>query len=278
MSIQSVHLSPTHSFTKTTQTSITLLPDHGVLGDAHAGKTVKHLYNLKVHAQKLAKAQVDNPNIVIPVPPNLKQVHLIQVELFDEKGFDDESSNGKIKPGDLGENITTIGLNLVGMSKGTRLTFIDPENPHFPDVGRPLLGETITGNMINAVASDTTEAALLHTMRNSITWLLVRHFPLPSLIILTTILLQKYFHRPPPPKPLNNDPPSITLTGLRNPCSRINDFRSGLKAHCYVKDESGKTIGVRAGVMAVVDRGGIVKPGMKIVIESPAEHVPMERI
>ena len=72
--------------------------------------------------------------------------------------------------------------------------------------------------------------------------------------------------------------PSIILTGLRNPCSRIEDYNPGLMAHCYVKDENGRTIGVKVGVMAVVERGGIVQTGMKIVSEEPDAFVKMERI
>jgi MOSC domain-containing protein YiiM len=52
-----------------------------------------------------------------PTQPNLRQVHLIHTELFDElrdKGFD-------VKPGDLGENITTSDIDLLGLPTGTRL-------------------------------------------------------------------------------------------------------------------------------------------------------------
>ena len=72
--------------------------------------------------------------------------------------------------------------------------------------------------------------------------------------------------------------PSIVLTGLRNPCSRINDYKPGLMAHCYTKDEDRKTIGVKVGVMAVVERGGVVQAGMKILVEEPDGFVKMERI
>lgn len=49
-------------------------------------------------------------------------------------------------------------------------------------------------------------------------------------------------------------------------------------AHCYVKDDKGKTIGVKVGVMAVVERGGVVEAGMKILTEEPDVFVKMERI
>lgn len=90
-----------HRFSKVPCQHITLLAGLGVQGDAHAGRTVQHL-------SRLAKD---------PTTPNLRQVHLIHAELFDEladKGF-------AVGPGQLGENVTTRGLDLLGLSRGTRL-------------------------------------------------------------------------------------------------------------------------------------------------------------
>jgi MOSC domain-containing protein YiiM len=90
-----------HHFSKPPSLSIRLLPGLGVEGDAHMGEKVKHLY--------LARKNPD--------APNLRQVHLMHTELFDEvraKGFD-------VKPGDLGENVTTEGIDLLGLSAGTKL-------------------------------------------------------------------------------------------------------------------------------------------------------------
>jgi MOSC domain-containing protein YiiM len=96
-----VFANSTHSFTKHPQTSITLLAGLGVEGDAHCGATVQHLYDAKKD----------------PSRPNLRQVHLMQAELFDEvnaKGF-------SVRPGDLGENITTRNLDLLVLPAGTLL-------------------------------------------------------------------------------------------------------------------------------------------------------------
>lgn len=90
-----------HRFSKQPCASLTLLAGLGVEGDAHAGRTVQHL----------ARVARD------PKAPNLRQVHLIHAELYDElaaKGF-------VLEPGQLGENITTRGLDLLGLSRGTRL-------------------------------------------------------------------------------------------------------------------------------------------------------------
>ncbi|SEN83608.1 MOSC domain-containing protein [Actinacidiphila rubida] len=91
----------THRFSKTNQDSIRLLAGLGVEGDAHLGVTVQHLSRV---AQD-------------PTQPNLRQVHLIHAELFDDlrlAGYD-------IAPGDLGENVTTRGIDLLGLPAGTRL-------------------------------------------------------------------------------------------------------------------------------------------------------------
>jgi MOSC domain-containing protein YiiM len=90
-----------HNFSKPLRTSIRLLKGLGVEGDAHLGETVKHRSRVRRN----------------PEAPNLRQVHLIHGELFDElraKGFE-------VKPGDLGENVTTDGIDLLGLSAGTRL-------------------------------------------------------------------------------------------------------------------------------------------------------------
>ncbi len=96
-----VAVSDTHAFSKAPATQITLVEGLGVAGDAHAGVTVKH------------RSRV----VRDPTQPNLRQVHLIHAELFDELaglGF-------AVKAGDLGENITTHGVDLLGLSEGTLL-------------------------------------------------------------------------------------------------------------------------------------------------------------
>jgi MOSC domain-containing protein YiiM len=94
-------LSHMHSFSKPNQQNIKLLTGLGVEGDTHLGEKVQH-------RSRVAK----DPN-----QPNLRQVHLIHAELHDElreKGFD-------VSPGQMGENITTRGLDLLGLPTGTKL-------------------------------------------------------------------------------------------------------------------------------------------------------------
>jgi len=99
--VAAVSRSKSHKFSKLPEMSIRLLAGLGVEGDAHMGETVKHRSRVRVD----------------PTQPNLRQVHLIQSELFDElrqKGF-------SIHPGDVGENITTSGIDLLGLPSGAVL-------------------------------------------------------------------------------------------------------------------------------------------------------------
>jgi MOSC domain-containing protein YiiM len=101
MKVIAVNCDDTHRFSKANMLSIRLIAGHGVEGDAHAGRSIKHRYQAR-HLPKM---------------PNNRQVHLIQSELFDEvKGL-----GFLVGPGDLGENITTRGLDLIGLPLGTRL-------------------------------------------------------------------------------------------------------------------------------------------------------------
>jgi MOSC domain-containing protein YiiM len=164
-----VHRSPTHNFSKASAPAIRLIAGLGVEGDAHAGETVKH-------RSRVARD---------PTQPNLRQVHLIHAELHDElraAGFD-------VKPGDMGENITTRGLDLLSLPTGTRLR-----------IG---------------------SAAL------------------------------------------------IEVTGLRNPCLQLDQFRTGLMQATLDRDAAGNLIR-KAGVMAVVLSDGTVRAGDAIEVTLPA--------
>jgi len=165
-----------HSFSKITKSEITLIAGRGVLGDAHSGTTVKH-------RSRVAKD---------PTQPNLRQVHLIHSELFDEvaqQGF-------TVVPGEMGENITTRGLDLLAMPQRTRL----------------------------------------HLGAEAI----------------------------------------VEITGLRNPCSQIEKFQSGLLKACLDKDEEGNLIR-KAGVMSIVIQGGTISQNDTIEVFLPeGEHKPLE--
>jgi len=167
-----------HHFSKTPAFSIRLLTGLGVAGDAHMGETVKHRSRVRRD----------------PTQPNLRQVHLMHAELFGElqtRGF-------AIAPGDLGENVTTSGIDLLALPSGTRLR----------------LG-------VSAV---------------------------------------------------------VEITGLRNPCIQIDDFRKGLMAATLDKDADGNLIR-KAGVMSIVISEGDVRPGDAIVVQLPdLPHRPLQPV
>ncbi|MFE1591091.1 MOSC domain-containing protein [Nocardia sp. NPDC058705] len=159
-----------YSFTKPTRPSIRLLTGLGVEGDIHAGTTVKH------------RSRVAQD----PTQPNLRQVHLLHEELFTEvadHGFE-------VFPGDLGENVTTSGIDLLALPAG----------------------------------------ALLRIGARAV----------------------------------------VEVTGLRNPCAQIDNFRPGLLKRLVHHDETG-TLVRKAGIMGVVTAGGEVRPGDSIVVELPPE-------
>ncbi|WP_186785195.1 MOSC domain-containing protein [Streptomyces misionensis] len=100
-SVTAVSSNGTYSFSKPNRASITLLTGLGVEGDVHAGVTVKH------------RSRVAQD----PTQPNLRQVHLIHEELFDEV----RAAGFEVAPGELGENVTTRGIDLLGLPVGTLL-------------------------------------------------------------------------------------------------------------------------------------------------------------
>lgn len=167
-----------HRFSKAVVPSIRLLTGLGVEGDAHAGVTVKHRSRVRQD----------------PTQPNLRQVHLVAAEWLDEltsAGFD-------VAPGALGENVTTRGLDLIGLPTGTILR-------------------------LGAEAE-------------------------------------------------------VEVTGLRNPCSQIEAFRTGLLAHALGRDAEGRLVR-KAGIMAIVRRGGLVRAGDPVTTILPPEPFqPLERV
>ncbi|EGE41165.1 MOSC domain-containing protein [Streptomyces sp. SID4928] len=176
--VTAVSSSAGHTFGKESRESVILLAGLGVEGDAHAGVTVKH------------RSRVAQD----PTQPNLRQVHLIHEELFTELA----DAGFTVAPGELGENLTTRGIDLLALPVGTRLGIGD-----------------------DAV---------------------------------------------------------VEVTGLRNPCLQIEAFQEGLLKQVVGRDATGAIVR-RAGVMSVVRRGGVVRPGDPVAVELPAgPHRPLERV
>lgn len=167
-----------HEFSKSQQESITLLAGLGVDGDVHMGVTVKH-------RSRVARD---------PSQPNFRQVHLIHNELFDELAV----AGYTVRSGELGENITTGGIDLLGLPRGTLLQIGD-----------------------RAV---------------------------------------------------------VEVTGLRTPCTQIDDYQHGLLKQVAHRDNDGNIIR-KAGIMGIVRAGGAVRRGDQIraVLPEPP-HRPLERV
>ena len=103
--VVAVCLDADHRFSKPVRERIRLLTGLGVEGDTHLGVTVQHRSRVRKD----------------PSQPNLRQVHLIHAELFDHLA----TVGHVVGPGDLGENITTTDIDLLGLPVGTRLTIGD---------------------------------------------------------------------------------------------------------------------------------------------------------
>jgi MOSC domain-containing protein YiiM len=103
--VVAVAASSEHAFSKQTRPLVHLVEGLGVEGDAHLGRTVQHL-------SRVRRA---------PHEPNLRQVHLIQAELFEEV----HAAGHRVLPGQLGENVTTTGLDLLALPVGTVLLLGD---------------------------------------------------------------------------------------------------------------------------------------------------------
>ena len=99
--VLAVHLNAEHAFSKRAVPSIELVSGHGVKGDAHFGTTVKH-------RSRVARD---------PTQPNLRQIHLLHQELLTWL----DSIGLPVKPGEMGENVTTYGLDILSLSRGAKL-------------------------------------------------------------------------------------------------------------------------------------------------------------
>ena len=168
--VVSVNRSSEHLFSKEPVDEIFLIQGKGVSGDAHLGETVKHRSRVK-----------KDPN-----QPNLRQVHLVHIELIQEL----EESGFRVRPGTIGENITTSGIDVLALPKGTILS--------------------IGGEV------------------------------------------------------------ELKVTGLRNPCFQLDNYQQGLTAAVLDRDDNGELVR-KAGIMSIVLKGGIVRPGDRIHVLYPDE-------
>lgn len=140
--VVSVGRAEKHAFSKSSEDAIVLEAGLGVAGDAHSGVTVKH-------RSRVAKD---------PTTPNLRQVHLLHEELFAElgvKGF-------AVRAGDLGENITTAGIDLLALPEGTRLHIGDRAIVEITGLRNPCRQiDTFQPGLMHAVLDKDADGALV---------------------------------------------------------------------------------------------------------------------
>ena len=101
MNVEAVSRSASHGPVKENEEAIRLIAGLGVEGDVHAGEKVQHLSRVRRDVTQ----------------PNLRQVHLIHAELHEELA----AQGMEVGPGAMGENVTTRGVDLLGLPQGARL-------------------------------------------------------------------------------------------------------------------------------------------------------------
>jgi hypothetical protein len=185
-----------------------------------------------------------------PDQPNLRQVHLIHGELHDEL----DEAGYEVPAGGLGENVTTSGIDLLALPVGTVLRF-GPAPAAVPAPKSEVAGAEEGAAAVVAAAE---RASLDDSAAAAVSALAAR--------------LAAERSATPDPRP------AILVTGLRNPCQQINRYRPGLLKRVLGRKADG-SLDRRAGVMAVVLRGGPIRPGTEIDVELPAlPHRALDRV
>ncbi|GAA3947268.1 hypothetical protein Aau02nite_68660 [Amorphoplanes auranticolor] len=267
--VASVSCNDVYSFSKPVRDEIVLIAGLGVAGDVHAGLTVRHR----------SRVAVD------PDQPNLRQVHLIRAELHDEvneAGYD-------VPAGGLGENVTTTGIDLLALPVGTVLRFGPAPDAALAGLDRsPATHTELVGppGGASAVVAAAARASLDAPTAEAVAALAAciqaeqpagqTAEPTAGSIIERNPAGTDTGH--PGADRASDARPAIVVTGLRNPCQQINHYRPGLLKRVLGREPDG-SVSRRAGVMAVVLRGGPVRPGAEIHVElPPPPHRPLDRV
>lgn len=276
-----------HDFTKPNREEIVLVAGLGVEGDAHSGVTVRHR----------SRVAAD------PSQPNLRQVHLIHAELFGEvaeKGYE-------VPAGGLGENVTTNGIDLLGLPRGTILRFgpgpgcsatatngagapgnaaVTARGDAGQVTGRQVTdGQAISGQATGGSVVDGPVAAVRtasgHVAGGPVAAVLAAAAAatLDEATARAAAAVASAVERDATVAGGGEDPrPAVVVAGLRNPCAQINGFQAGLLKEVLGRDGDGNLVR-KAGVMGVVLRGGTVRPGDAVAVElPPGPHGPLERV
>jgi MOSC domain-containing protein YiiM len=289
--VAAVSRNETYSFSKPEQDEIILVAGVGIEGDAHAGITVKH------------RGRV----IADPTQPNLRQVHLIHDELFDEL----RAEGYEVRPGQLGENVTTHGIDLLGLPRGTilrfgptqvrrasdpsavvpvteRVSLTDPPPPRTAAnssvagasvAGASVAGPSVAGPSVagsSVAGSSVAGPSVADSIAADSIAAVVAAAEQATLNDRTSnavAALIEAARRAGTPGET-----AVVVTGLRNPCQQINVFRPGLLKRVIGQDQDGNLVR-KGGVMAVVLYGGPIRPGDPVTVEPPPQpHLPLEPV
>jgi MOSC domain-containing protein YiiM len=140
--VTAVSRSKDHTFSKCNEPTIRLVAGLGVEGDAHMGEKVKHRYHI------LKKG---------PDTPNLRQVHLINEELFEEL----RAAGFNVQPGAIGENVTTRGIDLLALPVLTRLRLGNEAVVQITGLRNPCRQEAFQQGLLSAVIGRDSEGNLI---------------------------------------------------------------------------------------------------------------------
>jgi MOSC domain-containing protein YiiM len=280
--VAAVSRNDVYSFTKPVRDEITLVAGLGVAGDVHAGVTVRHR----------GRVAAD------PDQPNLRQVHLIRSELHDELS----DAGYEVPAGGLGENVTTTGIDLLALPVGTILRFgplpaREPTAPaeHALAAGpAPVTGSESDARLAGAVpppdatgsepAAESAVAAPVATPAGGAAAVVAAaqrvglDASAAGAVAALSVRVAAEASSGQGETAVPDPRPAIVITGLRNPCLQINHYRPGLLKRVLGREADG-SVSRRAGVMAVVLRGGPIRPGTKIDVEFPAlPHRRLDRV
>jgi hypothetical protein len=245
--VTAVSCNDVYSFSKPPRTEIMLVAGLGVADDVHAGVTVRHRSRMAAD----------------PRQPNLRQVHLIRSELHEEL----VAAGHEVPAGGLGENVTTAGIDLLELPVGTVLRF-------GPATASAAASASPTGPAV-APTPALFSAAGLGPREGAAA--VIAAAQLVELDESTAGAVTALAGRIAADSPHDNRP-AIVVTGLRNPCQQINRYRPGLLKQVLGREPDG-SVSRRAGVMAVVLRGGPIRPGDGIEVELPAlPYRPLDRV
>ena len=242
--VAAVSCNDAYSFSKPNRERIVLVPGLGVDGDIHAGVTVRHRHRVAID----------------PLQPNLRQVHLIHAELHEEV----RAAGFEVPAGGMGENVTTSGIDLLGLPCGTVLRFgsaagLSSGGPSAGLSAGGLGADGSAGGSGGGADSGGGPADVLAAAERA-----TLDGPTAEAVAILAAVVAAEAARGEAGDPR----PAVVVTGLRNPCQQINRFQRGLLKQVLGKDAAGNPVR-RAGVMAVVLRGGVVQPGDAISVELP---------